>query len=75
MLEVAPGIYISPDLSAGVRQRVWSVVSQWYEILGRGAITMIWRDRASSGGVVLRHLGNPPKEIRDADGVLLVKRS
>ena len=34
----------------------------------------MWRDRGSSGGLALRHLGDPPKEIRDADGVLLVKR-
>ncbi len=75
MLEVAPGVYVSPDLSAGVRERIWSVVSEWYRDLGRGAVAMIWRDRNASGGVALRHLGDPPKEILDADGVLLVKRS
>ncbi len=74
MLEVAPGVYVSPDLSAGVRERVWTVVSDWYRTLGRGAVAMIWRDANQSGGVALRHLGDPPKEIHDADGVLLVKR-
>ena len=74
MLEVAPGVYISPDLSAGVRERIWAVVSTWYGALKRGAVVIMWRDRASSGGLALRHLGDPPKEIRDADGVLLVKR-
>ena len=24
MLEVAPGVYVSPDLSNGVRERIWT---------------------------------------------------
>ncbi len=75
MLEVAPGVYVSPNLSAGVRERVWTVVRGWYRSLGSGAVAMIWRDASQSGGVSLRHLGDPPKEIQDADGVLLVKRA
>ena len=75
MLEVAPGVYVSPDLTAGVRERIWSVIRDWHQMLGRGAMAMIWRDRDVSGGVALRHLGDPPKEICDADGILLVKRS
>jgi CRISPR-associated protein Cas2 len=74
MLEVAPGVYVSPDLSHGVRERIWTVISTWYDVLNRGAIVMMWRDSTASGGLALRHLGDPPKEIRDADGVLLVKR-
>ena len=74
MLEVAPGVYVSPDLSNGVRERIWTVISTWYDVLDRGAVVMMWRDSTASGGLALRHLGDPPKEIRDADGVLLVKR-
>ena len=74
MLEVAPGVYVSPDLSHGVRERIWTVISTWYDVLNRGAVVMMWRDGTASGGLSLRHLGDPPKEIRDADGVLLVKR-
>lgn len=74
MLEVAPGVYVSPDLSTGVRERIWSVLESWFLSLGRGAVAMIWRDSAATGGLVLRHLGDPPKEIRDAGGVLLVKK-
>ena len=73
MLEVAPGVYVSPDSSAGVRERIWKVLQDWFRSLGNGAVPMIWRDRTAAGGVALRHLGDPPKEIRDADGVLLVK--
>ena len=34
MLEVAPGVYVAPDLSAGVRRRVWDVLSGWPRPLG-----------------------------------------
>ena len=73
MLEVAPGVYVSPDLSAGVRERIWTVVKDWHGGLGRGAVAMIWRDPKAAGELSMRHLGDPPKEIHDADGVLLVK--
>lgn len=74
MLEIAPGVYVSPDLSPGVRERVWSVLENWFGTLGNGAVAMIWRDSGAVGGMALRHLGDPPKEICEADGVLLVKR-
>ena len=74
MLEVAPGVYVAPDLSAGVRARVWAVMTSWFETLGRGAIVMVWRDTKAVGALRMEALGTPPKEIVDADGVLLVKR-
>ena len=75
LLEVAPGIYVAPDLSAGVRERAWRVVSGWWQELRRGAVVMAWRDPTATGGLALRFLGEPPKEIVDADGILLLKRS
>lgn len=74
MLEVGPGIYVAPDLSAGVRRRVWSVVSDWWHNLGNGAIVMVWRDTKATGNLRIEALGEPPKDIVDADGVRLVKR-
>lgn len=74
MLEIAPGVYVTPDLSAGVRERVWAVMQSWFEALGRGAIVMVWRDTKAVGSLRIEALGTPPKEIVDADGVLLVKR-
>lgn len=74
MLEIAPGVYVSPQMSQGVRDRVWSVVSDWWSTLGRGAIVMTWRDTKSVGNLQIRTLGTPPKKIVDADGILLVKR-
>lgn len=74
MLEIAPGVYVAPDLSAGVRDRVWSVLSDWHNTLQRGAIVMVWREPKATGSLTMEMLGEPPKEIVDADGILLVKR-
>ena len=30
MPEVAPGVFASPSLSKGVRERVWAVLSDWW---------------------------------------------
>jgi CRISPR-associated protein Cas2 len=75
MLEVAPGVYLAPDLSAAVRERAWAVLSEWWQALGRGALVLVWQDRNASGGLALKTLGEAPKTIVDADGILLLKRS
>lgn len=74
MLEVAPGVYLAPDMSAGVRDRVWSVMTDWWSSLGRGSLTLVWRDTGAPGNLSIRNLGEPAKSIVDADGILLVKR-
>ncbi len=74
MLEVSPGVYVAPDLSTAVRQRVWNIVESWWLALGRGSLVMVWRDKTTSGNLRIETLGEPPKEIVDADGVLLLKR-
>ena len=74
MLEIAPGVYVAPDLTAAVRTRVWDVISGWWGTLRNGSIVMVWRDTKAVGKLRIDSLGEPPKEIVDADGVLLVKR-
>lgn len=74
MLEIAPGVYVAPDMSAAVRERVWSVMTDWWAALGRGSLTLIWRDTKAVGNLNIENLGEPAKSIVDADGVLLVKR-
>lgn len=74
MLEVSPGVYVSPRLNKGVRDRVWTVLSDWHMTLGRGSVTMVVRNRAAVGEMEIKTLGTPPKTVVDADGVLLVKR-
>ena len=66
MLEIAPGVYVSPDLSASVRERIWSVLEDWFTTLGNGAVAMIWRDGGGAGawrsailGILQRRSGMP----------------
>ena len=74
MLEIAPGVYVSPQMTQGVRDRVWTVLEDWWAALGRGSIVMTWRDIKAVGNLRILTLGVPAKEIVDADGILLVKR-
>ena len=73
MLEIAPGVYTSPMMTAGIRDRVWDVLTEWHGQLGNGTIIMTWGDPEAVGEQRIRTLGVPAKEIVDADGVYLVK--
>ena len=74
MLELAPGVYAQPRMSAGVRNRIWTVLSDWHSILRRGAIVMTWAESAANGGLGLATLGEPAKNIVAHDAMLLVRR-
>ena len=73
MLEIAPGVYTSPAMTRGIRDRIWGVIARWYYELGTGSIVMTWRDASASGGQQILSLGEPPKEIVEADGIHLVR--
>ena len=75
MLEIAPGVYTSPNMTSGIRERVWDVLSGWYYELYQGSIVMTWRDPSAVSGQQVRTLGEAPKEIVESDGVYLVKYS
>jgi CRISPR-associated protein Cas2 len=74
MVEVAPGLYVSPQLNRDARDRLWVVVSEWYEQLKHGAVIMLWRDKSSPGFVAVKTLGVPRRELVDVDGLLLTRR-
>ena len=73
MLELAPGVYASPSLSAKARDKVWSVVCQWHAQLQRGSLVLFFPDRQSDGGLAVRYLGAPPREAVRHEGVMLTK--
>lgn len=73
MLEIAPGVYTSPQMTDGIRERMWDVLARWYYELRQGAIVMTWRDPSAVGEQQIRMLGEAPKEVVDADGVYLVR--
>ncbi|WP_345539827.1 type I-E CRISPR-associated endoribonuclease Cas2e [Variovorax defluvii] len=74
MLEVAPNVFVSPRMNPGVRARVWGVMSDWHRQEGRGSLVMVWRDMNAVGGVGIANLGDPPREMFEADGTWLVRR-
>ena len=74
MPELAPGVYVAPELSKGVRQRITTVLTDWWAGLPGGSIVMAWKDDASAGRLALFTLGLPPVSLADVDGMLMVRR-
>ena len=50
MLELAPGVYAQPRMSAGVRARVLDVIADWHGRLNRGSIVVCWGETTAYGG-------------------------
>lgn len=74
MLEISPTVYLSPSMNAGVRSRIWDVLSDWHGAEPHGSIVMIWRDVNETGCVGIANLGTPPLELMEMDGLWLTKR-
>ena len=68
MLNLHPGVYVSADLDAGSRERIWRVLEGWWQADGRGTIMMLWRDKAKPASVDFRTLGAPRRDIVEYDG-------
>jgi len=72
MLEVAPGVYTSPEMSAAVRERVWTVCCEWAGTLPEdGGVLMTWHAADMPSGQALRVLGWPKEELAEVDGLWL----
>ncbi len=74
MAELAPGVYVSTDMTKGVRERVWLVVEDWWESAPGGSIVLAYPDSNSTGRLGVRVLGMPPVQLASVDGVRLVVR-
>lgn len=74
MLEIAPGVYVSPRMNDGVRSRTWKVMTEWHGSEPAGSIVMVWRDANEIGGVGINTLGTPPKELIELDGLWITRR-
>ena len=73
MLEIAPGVYTSPRMNASVRKRIQDVISKWHGHLGQGSIVMTWQEARRPEGQGVFILGEPPRSLYPADGVLLTR--
>jgi CRISPR-associated protein Cas2 len=74
MLDVSAGVYVAPRMNKGVRERTWSVLADWHGHEPRGSVVMVWRDLDAVGGIGIAHLGAPPRELVDVDGMYVVRR-
>ena len=76
MLEIAPGVYSHPKMTAGIRTRVWDVLKKWfYEQIISGSVLMIWADSSMPGGQGVLCLGLPQRVFVTCGGVLLSRLS
>jgi CRISPR-associated protein Cas2 len=71
MLEIAPGVYTAPRMSRSVRDRVWTVLSDWHQELGGGSIVMTWRDASEPCGQGIRTIGLLARTFVELDGGLV----
>lgn len=75
MLELAPGVYAQPRMSAGVRGRIADVIDDWHGRLHNGSIVMCWAESSANGGLGLKTWGEPPKQVIAHDAMLLIRRA
>ena len=74
MCEIAPGVYTAPRMTAGIRDRVWKVLSSWYMPQPDHSILMTWNDPSLPGGQEILTLGIPRQDLCYHDGVYLAWR-
>ncbi|HMO31124.1 type I-E CRISPR-associated endoribonuclease Cas2e [Enterovirga sp.] len=74
MPEAAPGVFVGAELSKGVRERLWTVMTGWWTEMPGGSVVLLWKDDSEPGRLGLRTLGLPPRTLADLDGALLVRR-
>jgi len=74
MLELAPGVYMSVRHSTAVRERIWDVLQDWFQVEEDASIVMVWNDPSVPGGHAVRTLGLPPVDLVEVDGLLLTRR-
>ena len=75
MLELAPGVYSAPRISPAVRERIWSVIAEWFLIEQGASVVMVWADPSMPGGQNVQVLGSPPIELVELDGLIVSRRA
>jgi CRISPR-associated protein Cas2 len=74
MLELAPGVYSAPQVSAAVRERIWQTLATWFDLERDASIVMVWAEPQMPGGQDVQVLGVPPIELVDVDGLVVSRR-
>jgi CRISPR-associated protein Cas2 len=74
MLELAPGVYSAPRVSPAVRERIWTVLNDWFAAEVAASVVMVWADNQLPGGQSVRVLGVPPVTLVELDGLIVTRR-
>lgn len=74
MCEIAPGVYTAPRMNKGIRERVWSVMVDWFEGDEEQSVLMTWPEAKLPGGQQVRALGIPRNDLVRLDGIYLARR-
>jgi CRISPR-associated protein Cas2 len=74
MGELAPGVYVAPRMTPGVRSRVWTVMEEWHQEAPDRAVVMLWPDINAPGAMGMLVLGVPRNELCEVDDFYLVRR-
>ncbi len=74
MLEISPGVYVSPRQSPAVRSRIWNVLEEWFLFEKDASIVLVWQDNQVPGGLRIERLGLPPLDLVEIDGLVTTRR-
>ena len=74
MLEIAGGVYTSPNMNVAVRERVWAVLEKWGVGTRGDSAVMTWADARAPGGQAIRVLGETPIELVTTSATVLARR-
>lgn len=74
MLELSAGVYSAPRLSAAVRERIWTVLENWWPFETDASIIMVWAENKVPVGQAVQTLGLPPIELLEIDGIVLANK-
>lgn len=74
MLEIASGVYTSPNMTAAVRDRVWAVLVKWRLGARDDGAIMTWPDASVPGGQSILVLGEPPTDLAEALEIVLARK-
>lgn len=74
MPEVSVGVFTASDITKGVRERLWTVLTEWWQQKPGGSVLMVWRDDRAPGGLGVASLGEPSRQLAELDGALVTRR-
>lgn len=74
MLEIAAGVYVAPNLTPAVRERIWDVLGKWEVGTRNDGAIMTWPNSGAPGGIAIQTMGEPPLALHETATLVLTRR-